>query len=210
MKHVLTKFLLPIVTMLVVAVLAIGGFTFAKNQGWLSPFGIESESRDSQVIHAVERTQEVSLLSLGIQGITEEERSRTAFGVRIPGSEEKTFLRYEFKGKLGIDGAAVEVTKTGEKSYLISVPEFIFIGYEEPAFDVAVEDDGVLSWATPDIDELKMVNEILDDDAQRAYIESNEDLLEEQTRVFYNSLISSIDPDIVTRFEFRSRSGIAP
>ena len=32
-----------------------------KNADWLAPFGIESESHDSQVIRATERTQEVSL-----------------------------------------------------------------------------------------------------------------------------------------------------
>jgi hypothetical protein len=38
-------------------VVAIGVFTVVKNQGWLTAFGIESSSRDSQVIHAIERTQ---------------------------------------------------------------------------------------------------------------------------------------------------------
>jgi hypothetical protein len=49
-----------------------------------------------------------------------------------------------------------------------------------------------------------MINDILNDDARQTYIASNEDLLQEQTKVFYNSLINSVDPAVVTKFEFRS------
>lgn len=184
--------------------LAMGVFTVVKNQGWLSPFGIESESHDSQVIYAIERTQEVSLLSLGIQGIKEKDQSGTIFGKEVPFSEKTVFLQYNFFAKLGIDGAQVKVTKTGENAYLISVPEFEFIGYDEPTFKLAVEDDGALSWGTPDIDKVEMVNEILNDDARQTYIDSNEELLKEQTKSFYESLITSIDPTVETTFEFRS------
>lgn len=193
-----------LLSLLLTFLLALGGFTVVKNLGWLSPLGITSESHDSQVIYAIERTQEVSLLSLGVQGIKEEDQSTEIFGRSIPGTGEKTFLQYNFQAKLGIDGAAVKVTKTGENAYLISVPDFTFIGYDEPTFKVATEDGGALSWVTPDIDKVEMVNEILNDDARQTYIASNEELLKEQTKTFYDSLITSIDPAIVTTFEFRS------
>jgi hypothetical protein len=200
----LTKSALRILSLLVAFLLGVGAFAIVRDLGWLSPFGIDSETRDSQVIHAIERTQEVSLLSLGIQGIKEEDRCAEAFGKCIPGTTEQVFLRYNFTAKLGIDGAEVEVTKTGKSAYLISVPQFISIGFAEPTFEVAVEDGGVLDWVTPDIDKVEMVNEILNDDARETYISSNEDLLEEQTMVFYDSLITSIDPGAETTFEFRS------
>ena len=200
----MTKTVLRLLSLPLAFLLAIGLFSVAKNQDWLSPFGIESETHDSQVIEAIERTQEVSLLSLAIQGIKEQHQSREVFGRSIPGTGESTFIRYNFRAKLGIDGAKVQVTKTGENAYLISVPEFVFIGYHKPTFKVAVEDGGLLSWATPDIDKLEMVNQILNDRAQQRYIDSNEKLLEAQTKVFYNSLIKSVDPTVVTKFEFRS------
>lgn len=184
--------------------LAIGVFTLLKGLDWLSPFGIRSESHDSQVIRAIERTQEVSLLSLGIQGIKDKDRCAEAFGKCIPGTREKVFLQYIFNAKLGIDGAEVKVSKTGENAYLISIPEFKLIGYDKPTFKVAVEDGGVLDWITPDIDKVEMVNEILNEDAREKYIASNEELLQEQTKVFYDSLITSIDPTVVTTFEFRT------
>jgi hypothetical protein len=199
-----TRSALRLLSLPLAFLLAVGVFTIVKNQGWLSPLGINSESHDSQVIRAIERTQEVSLLSLGIQGIKDEEQSRKIFGKSIPGTGEKVFMQYNFNAKLGIDGARVKVTKTGKNAYLISIPKFIFIGYDKPTFKVAVEDGGALSWATPDIDKVEMVNEILNDDARQTYIASNEDLLQEQTKVFYNSLIASVDPAVVTKFEFRS------
>ena len=185
-------------------VLAIGAFSAVKNQGWLTPFGISSDSDDSQVIRAIERTQEVALVSLGIEGIKEEQRNREVFGVDVWGSTEKVFLRYGFTAKLGLDGEEIEVTKKDDGSYLISVPEFTFIGYDEPDFQVAAEDGGVLRWVTPDIDPLEMVNEILNDDARYEYVASNQDVLQAQTKVFYDSLIKSIDASIVTEYEFSS------
>ena len=192
-----------LVSLILAFLLGIGAFAAVRDLGWLSPFGIGSESHDSQVINAVERTQEVSLLSLGIQGITDEDKCAEAFGRCVPGSTEKVFLQYNFQAKLGIDGAEVTVTKTGKHAYLLSIPEFSFIGYDEPTFKVAAEDGGVLDWITPDIDQVEMINKILNDDKQTEYVASYEGDLEDQTRVFYDGLITSIDPDAVTTFEFQ-------
>jgi hypothetical protein len=191
-------------TLLIAFVLGIGAFGIVNNLGWLSPFGIGEESSDSQVINAIERTQEVSLLSLGIQGIKEQNRCSEAFGKCVPGTTETTFLQYMFDAKLGIDGAEVEVTKTGANKFAVSVPDFKFIGYAEPTFKVAVEDGGVFDWVTPDIDKVAMINDILNDDARETYLDTNKDLLQEQTRVFYDSLITSVAPEAETTFEFRS------
>ena len=46
---------LYLVVTFVVAIAVVAGLA---NLGWLSPFGIRSESHDSQVIQAIERTQE--------------------------------------------------------------------------------------------------------------------------------------------------------
>ena len=49
-----------------------------------------------------------------------------------------------------------------------------------------------------------MVNEILDDDARQEYIDQNEDLLRDQAKVFYESLITSVEPAAVVTFEYTS------
>jgi len=168
----------------------------------LTPFSQQEESHDTQVINAVDRIEEIALVSLGIQGIAESRASSKVFGIKVPGSDRATFIQYTFKGKLGIDGADVTVTPTGENSYRITIPEFIFVGYDDPVFKLAAEDNGVLSWVTADIDSLDTVNGILDDDAQRQYLDENVDVLKEQAQTFYRSIIRSVDPLIELEFEF--------
>jgi hypothetical protein len=188
----------------VVAILLLGGLIVATTQGWQSPFGSRSESRDSQVIQAIERTQEVSLVSLSIQGIASQKTNATLFGKAIPGSTSSVFLQYNFKGKLGIDGAAVKVATVGQSAYRVTVPEFIFIGYDEPTFEVATEAGDFLSWTAPEPDKLKMVNEILDKKAQQKYLDSNRGVLKDQAKTFYTTLITTIDPAAVVTMEFAS------
>lgn len=182
--------------------LAIVAFVVARDQGWLSPIGIDSSTQDSQVIQAIERTQEVSLMSLGIQGILQKEQSSTVFGQSIPGTGERVLIVYKFTAKLGVDGEQVEVEETGEDAYTVTVPDFTFIGTQEPTFEVPVEDGGILRFVTPDIDQLELVNEILSDDGKQEYIDSNVDLLQDQTKVFYDSLITSVVPDAEVTYEF--------
>lgn len=195
---------LRLLSFVLALLLALGLFTVVKNEGWLSFVGIESESYDSQVIQAIERTLEVSLLSLGIQGIKQESKCSTIFGKCVPGSGDKVYLQYKFTAKLGVDGARVKVTDSGESHYVVAVPEFISIGFSDPTFEVAVTDGGALAWITPDIDEVEIVNEILNDNAREEYIESNREILEDQVQVFYDSLIAGIDPDAKTKYEFDS------
>ncbi|WP_084104458.1 hypothetical protein [Demequina sp. NBRC 110056] len=168
----------------------------------LSPFAETTETQDSQVVNAVNRTEQIALVSLGIQGITETRESSELFGFAVPGSERVAFIQYSFNAKLGLDGEDVSVTPTGEKSYLVAMPEFIFIGHDDIEFSSAVEDNGVLSWATADIDPLEVVNDVLDNDAQADYLEANEELLQEQAEAFYRSIVMSVDPEIDVAFEF--------
>lgn len=198
------KLLTSVVSLAIAVVIAIGAFAVAKDRGWLSPIGIEPESSDSQIIQAVNRTQEISLVSLGIQGIKTKRQSGNILGIDVPGTSRALFLQYNFDAKLGVDGSKVKITKSGANAYLISVPEFTFIGYANPKFQVAAEDDGVLSWTTPAIDQTKTINEILNDRTEAAYVKKYDKLLRDQTKVFYDTLIHSIDPAITTTFEFAS------
>jgi hypothetical protein len=49
-----------------------------------------------------------------------------------------------------------------------------------------------------------MVTNILNGEARQQYLADNDDLLREQTKVFYNGLITSVDPEAKTEFVFRS------
>lgn len=192
---------LPMVACLVVgALLAIGAMRTLPS---LSLFDAESENRDTQVISSVTRQEQVVLLSLGIQGIAEKNEKSKFLGMDIPGSERASFVQYAFNAKLGIEGKDVEVIKTGETDYLVFIPEFIFIGHDDESFRLIAEKNGVLSGVTPKIDAVEVINNILNDDAQDQYIESNKKTLEDQAKVFYASIIAGIDPTSTIRFEFR-------
>ena len=94
------------------------------------------------------------------------------------------------------------MTEVGENKLLVTIPEFIFIGYDNVSFEVAAESNGVLSWTTPKINQVEMINTILNDDAKDEYVKANQDLLKEQTEFFYSSIITSVDPDIELEFEY--------
>ena len=94
------------------------------------------------------------------------------------------------------------MTSTGPDAYTVTVPEYVFIGLSEPTFETPVDDGGILQWVTPDIDQLELVNEILSVENKQEYIDSNRDLLEEQTRAFYDGLITGIAPEAKVSYTF--------
>lgn len=191
---------------LLVAGCVIGGMFLALGAVKMFPdtlFGSESETRNTQVVNSITREEQVVLLSLGIQGIAEKNEKSQFLGMDVPGSGRAMFVQYSFNAKLGIEGRDVEVLEIGEKDYLVMIPEFIFIGHDDETFRLVAEDNGAISWLTPKIDAFEAVNSILNDDAQLQYLDSNRETLEDQTKVFYTSIFTSIDPTITTRFEFR-------
>jgi hypothetical protein len=202
MAQSVTRWAIRLVVLFAAILLAVAGFTMVKDKGLLSLFGIDSEGEDTQVIQAVTRTQEVSLLSLAVQGLSQQKENADVLGIDVPGTGRVVIVKYDFNAKLGIDGEKVSVNKSGENTYAITIPEFMVIGYSEPNFEVAVDDGGILGWVSPDIDKFEMVNAVFNDAAQVAYLEQHEDELEDQAKVFYDTLITSIDPGATTTFEF--------
>jgi len=193
------KFIVPAILALLVGVLALVGYQAA--QSWRL-FGSESESTDTRVIQSIKREEQVVLLSLGIQGISEKTEKRTFLGVEVPGSDRATFMQYSFNAKLGIDGRDVRIVPVGEKKYRISIPEYIFIGHSNEDFRLVAENNGVLSFITPENDPVEMINSILSADAQAEYIADNEQILREQATYFYSSIITGIDPEIDITYDF--------
>lgn len=166
------------------------------------PWSSKSSSDSSLVITAIERTEQVALLSVGVQGITERRESRELFGFEVPGSDRASFIQYSFDLKMGIDGSQVTIEETGDNSFTLTIPEFTVIGSDRPHFETIVEDNGVLSWVSADIDELDVANEILNDDKLEEYVDKYDDLLRDQTEQFYGAIITSIDPDFDVDFVF--------
>ena len=90
----------------------------------------------------------------------------------------------------------------GQHHYTVSIPKFIFIGYDKPSYKVAVEDGGALSWATPEIDSAEMINTLLNDKAEQQYIETNHEALQDQAKAFYSAIITSVDSESDVKFNF--------
>ena len=197
------KLVIPIMIMLVALVLTAMAFTAGQLAPKLFALGSESESTDTRVIQAITREEQVVLLSLGIQGISEKTERITFLGVDVPGSERASFVQYSFNAKLGIDGRDVRIVPRGEKKYRISIPEYIFIGHSNEDFKLVAENNGALSFITPENDPVEMINNILSEDTQAEYIANNEEILREQAVMFYSGIITGIDPEISITYDFR-------
>ncbi len=194
--------LIPLVIVVVVAG-ALGAGAFGTSSTPAPPVDTTSTSRNTQVINAIEKIDEVALVSLGIQGIMEKTQTATIFGMEIPGSGRALYLQYAFTAKLGVDGGEVGIRQGDTPDeFVISIPRFIFIGHDDVKFKLAVENNGVLSFMTPEIDEFEVVNEILNDGSKKEYVNSNEDTLRAQAKSFYTSIIKGIDPKLDVDFDF--------
>ena len=165
-------------------------------------FETSQQSRETQVIRSLKQEKEISLLSLGIVDLYDEEVTQKVFNTEIIGTKKLKYIRAEFTAKLGIDGKKVTINKTKDNVYEIVIPKFIFIGHDNAEFEVAVTDNALLSFFTPEIDEVAMVNKILDRKAQEKYIDKYTDLLEESTKNFYNSIIKSVDETANLQYTF--------
>lgn len=181
----------------------LGAGAFSTSSTSAPPVDTTSTSRNTQVIKAIEKIDEVALVSLGIQGIMEKTQKATIFGMEVPGSGRALYLQYAFTAKLGVDGGEVDI-KQGDTAdeFVISIPRFIFIGHDDVNFKLAVENNGALSFMTPEIDEFEVVNEILNEGSKREYVNSNEDTLRAQAKSFYTSIVKGIDPELDVDFDF--------
>lgn len=194
----------------IVGLLAAMGAGWATSVGfyslfpWTMPASMrEKGTEDTQVIRSMRRTREVSLLRLGVTGIISKENKSHFFNMEIPGTERARFIQYTFDAKLGFEGKNVVIEETGENAFDITIPEFKFIGYDDPEYRVIVEQNGALSFGTQQIDSLDMVNNILTEKAKKEYVDSNRDILEEQAKSFYTSIVRSVSPETQLHFTFQ-------
>ncbi|MEJ6488678.1 hypothetical protein PQI23_02955 [Leucobacter sp. USCH14] len=161
------------------------------------------EERSVQVLRSVKGEEQVILVTAGLSEIKPQKENQNFFGLfDIPFSDREVFMQYDFDAKFGIEGKDVEIRPTGEMTYTIEIPEFIFLGYNDPNFTVATESNGILSWVTPEIDKTEAIEEILTDAQITEQVAEFRPLLEAQAETFYTRIVSSIEPDAVLTFEF--------
>jgi hypothetical protein len=193
---------LLIIVLLVAGAVAAFAFGGINALALKSLFSSNSNERDSQVVQSVTRQQEVALLSLHIEGVTRKESNGEILGVAIPWSDKTTLIQYKFDAKLGVDGSQVKIKPTGPKSFRVTIPQFIGIGYDNPVFKDPLESNNALSWLTPANVQTQMVNNVLSNENKQEYITKNQAALKEQAKVFYSGIIAGVAPDVAVEFEF--------
>lgn len=193
---------------LLLILLLVGGATAAFASGGLNALALKSlfssstSERDSQVVQAVTRVQEVALLRLHIEGIDRHESNGEIFGVAIPASEKTTLLQYKFDAKLGVDGSKVKIERTGPESLRVIIPESKFIGYDSLKFEDPLERGNPLSWLAEPAVQNRMMDNVLSDENKQKYITQNAAALKDQAKAFYSGIIASVDPEVAVDFEF--------
>lgn len=185
----------------VVAGIAVTSWSLARELPE-TPVEVITESVDKQIVESLETEEEIVLVSAGVQGLLEESASSELFGLKVPGAGRTTFVEYKYRAKLGVDGGSVEIEQTGDKQFRVKVPPFEFIGHDDAEFRTAFEDNGVLSWTTPEIDTAEAITRVLDSEAKQKHINDNRDLLEEQTKNFYEGIVRAVDPEVQLTFDF--------
>lgn len=103
-------------------------------------------------------------------------------GIAVPGDQRAKYIQYNFDAKLGIEGKDVTVKSTKAHHFTVSIPKFIFIGFNKAKYQVAAENNGALSWTTPDIDSTELINKLLNDKVKNQYIESGDEALRDQAK----------------------------
>ncbi|MCR2816589.1 hypothetical protein [Microbacterium jiangjiandongii] len=165
-----------------------------------------AQASDSQIYESVHRQEKVALLALSIQGLSRQEADGRILGIPAPASDRTTIIQYAFTAQLGIDGehVTIEPARDREGSYVVSIPKFIFIGYDDPHFEDAIESNGPLSFLTEEVEETQMINNILSEENQQKYIDDHTEILRDQAQAYYSGIIQGIDPEATLTFEFAS------
>lgn len=174
--------------------------------------GVSTQTHDTKAVESFEFKEDITLISLGVTGILEEEKSAELFGGwKVPGTEKNVLILYRYQANLGIDGTKVDIEKTGDHSFTVEVPAFELKGLSfteqdgEGPFKKINTADGLLSFVTADIDESAMHSRIVTDDGAEL-INENTDHLRSQAESFFTGIITAVDPDASIDFEFADQT----
>ncbi|MCT1684362.1 hypothetical protein M3A74_05945 [Corynebacterium appendicis] len=189
--------------LIMVLVLLGGGFLWGKSTDLGAPVETVTETGSSEVIVAVQRHEEIVLLSTATQGLHTTQNTAKLFKWGVPGSQKLNILQYKFTAKLGIDGEEAKIEETAPGHFKLIIPPFKFIGFSDPEFKTVHQHGQVLSFATADIDTAEGINEVLNEEKREEHIQLNLDLLKDQTKTFYAGIIHAIDPEAELEFEFQ-------
>lgn len=180
-----------------VAGVAVGIFT----PPWLvTAASSHSVVKNTQVVTSIEKTEQTALLELGIQGISEAKGIPPAALKDFPLLQKARYMQYSMTAKLGVDEVKVEATDDHE--FLVTVPPFIWIGYDDLEIERVIGDDGMLSALTTQVSEYEQFNSIVDQELKQKHLAGNQQALRDQATHYFTKMATSIDPSAMLTFQF--------
>ena len=85
---IMKKLFSTLIVVILIAALAVAAVVVWQVR---EPVDVETESSNTKVIKAVEREEQVVLVSLGIEGLSEESATSTLWNWQVPGSERTQY-----------------------------------------------------------------------------------------------------------------------
>ncbi|MBW9093326.1 hypothetical protein JNB62_06495 [Microbacterium jejuense] len=189
-----------------IVVLVLGALVAGVGAGLLTPtwlasaLGPQTPIRNEQVVTSIEKEEQTVLLSLGVEGISEAEGIPPAILKDFPLLAKARYMVYSMKAQLGVDTVTIEATD--DHKFIVTVPEFIWIGQDEFKVGDVFSNDGVLSAFTEQDSESEQVTAIINDEVKQKHLAANQELLRDQTEFYFTKLATSIDPDAELTFVF--------
>lgn len=162
-----------------------------------------ADVNETMIIKALERQDQVVLLRSSSLGIYEATNSRTIFGdKKLFGSEKVDHIQYSYTSKIGFDASDVKIESKWLNRYVITIPAFIVIGYDDLKFETVAKNGGFLSFATEDIDTASVISEIMTPEKLSEQIGDNQEMLEEEAVDFYTGIAEGLDDGIKVKLKF--------
>lgn len=179
-----------------------GAVLYFQSGSFFSLTTPEEVRSSEETIKEITREEQVVLVAVSVEGVETTSRENSEiWGIAIPGTSRESLIQYEFTAKLGIEASDVRVEEVTEDRYRLHIPKFIFIGYEIGDFYTIAESGGVLSFVKERIDSAEVSSSLLQEKRDE-YIEKNINLLQDQTKFFYTTIVHGIDPMITLEFDF--------
>lgn len=188
------------VVVLVVGALAGGYLAGIFTPPWLvAALGSQSVIKNEQVVTSMEKKEQTVLLELGVKGVSEAEGIPPAVLKDFPLLKKARYMIYSGKVKLGVDSVLVKAT--GDHTFTVSVPEFIWIS-DDVNVDRVISSDGLLSAFTAQKSEIEQINNLVSSADRADYLEQNRQTLRDQAEFVFTKYAKSIDPEATLKFVY--------
>lgn len=168
----------------------------------------EKTTNTTNTITRLEQVQEHIFLNVGIntiETIEHENEFLKKLNLNFPITQKRALVIVNYMAKFGFN-KPVTITELSENTYRITVPAFVSLGVEldeTNPYQLYSMDEGLLSFATEDIDTAEYVSERLSNAEQQTYLAQYQQELKESCERYFASIFEAIDPAITLEFQYQ-------